>query len=347
MKNILVTGAGAVLGQGILRCLNEDSEKYFIHTADPDWKSTGHWLGNKAHIIPMATDLSYLSKIEKILEEEDIDALLIGTDVELPLFAREKDRLEEKYKAKIIVSNEFVIEIANDKWKTADFLKLNGLPYPYSFLTTDKVGMENLLSRKEYPYLAKPVDGARSKGLILVENEGDIQKITSYVNNLVVQEFIPDDDGEFTSGCVVLNGKTRFVTTLRRDLRDGNTYRAYYNEEYERYTPFISMVAEKLGVEGPCNFQFRIKNNQPVIFEINARFSGTTPIRSFFGFNEVLSILNFTFFGEEILARKLKEGVVLRAWADIFVGKDVSEEFSNHNVMMDLKAEYHPFIKKS
>lgn len=97
MKTILVTGAGAVLGQGILRSLNQASNKYLIHTADPDWRSAGHWLGNKAHTIPMANDSNYFNIVEKIIDREKIDAVLIGTDVELPLFAKEKNRLNKNY----------------------------------------------------------------------------------------------------------------------------------------------------------------------------------------------------------------------------------------------------------
>lgn len=345
MKNILVTGAGAVLGQGILRCIKEGKTEYFVHTADPDWKSTGHWLGNKAHIIPLATDPNYLARIEQIIKKEHIDVLLIGTDVELPIFAKEKKRLEKELNVHIVVSKEFVIDIANDKWKTAEFLKKNSLPYPYSYLTTDNEGMKLLTQKAEFPYLAKPVDGARSKGLFVVNNNDDINTITSYPNNLVVQEFLPDTDGEFTSGCLVVNGFTEYVVTLKRDLRDGNTYRAYYDEKFEIYTPFIKEVAEKLGVDGPCNFQFRIKNNRPVIFEVNARFSGTTPIRSFFGFNEVTAILNKLLFNEPVPKPKLKEGLVLRAWADIFVDKNTVDEFSNAENMDNLSAVYHPFLK--
>ena len=69
MKNILVTGAGAVLGQGILRCLQEYANDFIIHTADPDHKSSGHWLGNKAHIVKMANDPEYINSIENIIQQ--------------------------------------------------------------------------------------------------------------------------------------------------------------------------------------------------------------------------------------------------------------------------------------
>ena len=54
MKNILVTGAGALLGQGILRLLQVADFSKKIYTTDPDPRSTGHWLGDYAITVPMA-----------------------------------------------------------------------------------------------------------------------------------------------------------------------------------------------------------------------------------------------------------------------------------------------------
>lgn len=343
-KNVLVTGAGAVLGQGILRALqNMDDDDLVIHSADPDCRSTGHWLADKAHTIPFANDPQYLNEVIKILIQEQIDVVLIGTDTELPVFAKNKARIEETVKVKIIVSNIDVINIANDKWKTASFLRDHGFAYPESVMASDHEGLRRFASKHSFPYFAKPVDGARSKGIVVIRSAVDLQNVTEQPLNLVVQEYLPEEDGEFTSGCVVLNGKCRAVVTLRRDLRDGNTYRAYYRKEYNKYDHFISSVSENLGVEGPCNFQFRVRNGEPVIFEINARFSGTTPIRFMFGFNEVEAILNYIIDGKEPSVPNLKEGMVMRAWSDLFVDAELIDSFSREKTLNQPTAIFHPF----
>ena len=118
MKNILVTGAGAVLGQGIIRCLIEVKDQYYIHTADPDYKSSGHWLGQKAHIIKRADNPEFMNSVESIIRSEKIDLILIGTDVELLFFAQHKSRLKKKYGTIVLVSDPKVISIANDKFLT-------------------------------------------------------------------------------------------------------------------------------------------------------------------------------------------------------------------------------------
>lgn len=342
MKNILVTGAGALLGQGILRCLHFSHNHYHIVTADPDYRAQGHCLGQVAYTIPFANDPAYISKIEKIIDEEKIDAVLVGTDIELPLFAERKTDLENKFPVKVIVSNPDVIKIANDKWLTAQFLKLNGFPYPVSALTSDKKNIEELKKTTAYPLIAKPVDGARSKGIKIINNEKDLNEVCSYANNLVVQELLSEEEGEFTTGCIVVDGRCKAIVSLKRDLRDGNTYRAYRQGEHE-HDSLIAKIAEKLGVDGPSNFQYRIRNGEPVIFEINGRFSGTTPLRYMFGFNEVEALLNHIFSVKEIEQPRLKNGTVLRVFSDVFVETDQLEDLKTKGYTTGYSCEYYPF----
>src|SRR3546814_995014 len=74
---------------------------------------------------------------------------------------------------------------------------------------------------------------------------------------------------------------------MRRDLRDGNTYRAYV-ADYPELNDQVRMLGRALQPHGPANFQFRTDaDGTPCVFEINARFSGTTPLRAMAGFNEV------------------------------------------------------------
>lgn len=346
MQNkILVTGAGALLGQGILRCLQFSKKSYSVISADPDIYASGHALADKSYIIPYASEAGYMSRIEEIIVQEGIDLILVGTDVELPIFAENQNRLEKEYNVKLVISKASVIKIANDKWLTAEFLRKHEFPYPKSALTIDKRGIEILKNDANYPYIAKPVDGARSKGIKIVNNETEMIELCSYQNNLVVQEMIGDDEGEFTTGCIVTNGVCKAVVSLVRDLRDGNTWRAYRTGS-SIYDDKIAQIAEALGVEGPANFQYRIKNGEPVIFEINCRFSGTTPIRYFYGFNEVEALVEYYLNNTEIKTPQLKTGTVLRTFSDVFIANEELDDFKKNKEIEDLKTVYYPFKPK-
>lgn len=343
MIKILVTGAGALLGQGIIRCLKMIKDMdIFIISADPSAKSTGHFIADKSYLIPFAVDENYIQKIEDIIEQDRIDVIFVGTDTELPKLSLNKEYLENKYGIKVVVSNNHVIEIANDKWKTSEFLKENNFPYPISALTTDKKAILKLMELNEYPYIAKPIDGARSLGVQIINNKDELISICNFPNNLVVQELIGMDNEEYTSGCLVVNGKCKSIVTLRRDLRDGNTWRAYRNGD-NPYDGIIKEISEKLNPDGPANFQFRVKNGIPIIFEINGRFSGTTPLRAMFGFNEVEALLKFYFMGIDIKQPILKDGIVLRTFSDLFIDNNTIDELSVNKVINKPNSMYFPF----
>lgn len=343
MIKILVTGAGALLGQGIIRCLKmiRNMDLYVV-SADPSAKSTGHFIADKSYLIPFAVDENYIQKIEEIIEKEKIDIIFVGTDTELPKLSSNKKYLENKYGLKLVISDNHVIEIANDKWKTSEFLRNNNFPYPISALTIDKKAIHKLIELNEYPYIAKPIDGARSLGVQIINNEDELNFICSFPNNLVVQELIGADNEEYTSGCLVVNGECKSIVTLRRDLRDGNTWRAYHNGD-NPYDSAIKKIAEKLNPDGPANFQFRVKNGTPIIFEINGRFSGTTPLRAMFGFNEIEALLKYYFFDVEIEQPLLKDGIVMRTFSDLFIENDVINEFSDNKVLKNPISKYYPF----
>lgn len=345
-KNILVTGAGALLGQGILRLLQISDFSKKIFTADPDPKSSGHWLGNYAIIIPKVNEPNYIDVLEKVVVKHKIDAILVGTDVELPILSKNKNKFLREYNCKIIVSSEEVVTIANDKFLTAEFLKKHDFPFPFSVMANDKEKLCEIEQKLGFPLFAKPFDGARSLGIKKIEDHDELMEIYDLNSNLVVQQFLPEAEGEYTSGCVVIDGKCKAIVTLKRDLRDGNTYRAYINSETAKYDKFMIQIAEKLNPDGPVNFQFRIFNEKPVIFEINGRFSGTTPLRHFFGFNEVEAILKYNLFNVEIDTPTLKNGMVLRTWSDIFIDENEFNILKDNEILESPIATFHNFSLK-
>lgn len=322
--NVLVTGAGALLGQGMLRLLGKTSLNIKVYTADPDTRSAGHWLGDHALKIPYANSSNYLDSIREIIEKYKIDIVLIGTDVELPILSSFSSEASDKLNCKVIVSHIEQINIANNKFETAKFLEDNGFPFPASAMANDRDSLMNLERKIGFPLLAKPVDGARSKGVRVVESTDELAELYDENSKLVVQEYLSEEYGEFTSGCTLINGVCESVVTLKRDLRDGNTYRTYRDKTTVKYDSVIREIAECYGAIGPVNFQFRVKDDMPVIFEINCRYSGTTPLRYIYGFNEIDYLLSRILLEKKAYEPELKDGVVLRTTSDLFI---TNEEF--------------------
>lgn len=322
MIKVLVTGAGAVLGQGIFRSLKRSSLDVRLIAADPSPLASALFWADSAYSIPMATDPGYVGAIERLLDEERPDVVLVGTDVELPVFAREREALEQAYGTHIIVSSPEVVAIADDKYRTFEFFRDAGLHPPLSALPEDPDALSALVEAVGFPLVVKPRIGARSVGVSIVRSRAELDSTLEGREGLVVQECVGTDATEYTSSVLVFDGVPEASIVMRRDLRDGNTYRAFA-EEHEELNRQVRAFGAALAPYGPANFQFRTDSQgRARVFEINARFSGATPLRAMVGFNEVEMCIRRILFGEPIRQPEIEPAIILRHWSETLVRPD-------------------------
>lgn len=313
---VLVTGAGALLGQGVIRSLLESSLQVEIVAADPSPMSAGLYWVAKRHLVPLAKDPAYLARFEEILDRERPDAVIPGTDVELLLFAEHRADWESRFGTKVIVSPPHVVRIADDKYLTFKFLREHGFPAPDSCLPGEE---DEFVARVGFPLIVKPRVGARSVGVVKVGDRAALDAAIASGDNVVIQECVATDAEEYTAGSLVFDGKCKATIVMRRDLRDGNTYRAYV-DAYPSLNEQVRRFAEALGAHGPANFQFRVgPDGQAKVFEINGRFSGTTPLRMRAGFNEVELVLRHVLLGETIEQPAVQPMTILRHFEETVV----------------------------
>lgn len=313
---VLITGAGALLGQGIIRSLRRSSLDIEIVAVDPSPLSAGLYWADTRHAVPMARDPAYLERIRAILARERPDAVLIGTDVELDVFARNRESLERDFATHVIVSRPEVIAIADDKYLTYQFMRKHGFPCPASALAGEE---DRIIDEVGFPLVVKPRVGARSVGVSVVHNRDELARAVAAAQSPpVIQECVATDAEEYTAGVIGFDGRCPASIVMRRDLRDGNTYRAYV-EDHPQLNATLRQIGEKLDPYGPVNFQFRLDGRDIKIFEINARFSGTTPLRAHAGFNEVEMVLRHVIHGDPIVQPTVEPMTILRHWSETVV----------------------------
>ena len=338
--NILVTGAGSLIGHGVLRSIRKMAKQDLtVFTADPDYRAAGHWLGDHAVTIPVARNDYYIEVLASVVDRHKIDLVFIGTDPELYKISSALDKL----KTTVVVSKPNVIALGDDKLETARYLQANNFPYPDSSLARNKTDVDALIARVGFPLIAKPRVGARSAGLTKVNSAADLPGLDSSID-YVLQEYLPDDPGEFTAGTMTYDGKCYSQVIFRRDLKDGNTYRAYTYSN-AAHSRFLKDLSEKIpGVYGPLNFQYRVRNGTPVVFEINSRFSGTTPLRTAIGINEVEMAIEY-FRSGDIKPRNVSipDVAILRTWSDIIVPTEQLEQLKKTGELKSPSASYFPF----
>ena len=315
MINILVTGVGGGVGQGIVKSLRmiKDLDIRLI-VADMSPLASGLYSGDFIHMVPSANSSQYMIEIEKICNIYNIDYYFPGTDVELISCAKMSDYFKKNLDVDIFVSPLHVIEIADDKLKTSNFLKANGYAFPETLLPS-QVCWDTIV----FPVIVKPRVGCRSIGVYKTFSVDEAKIAIDSLTGPIVQEYLDGD--EYTCTVAVCSGVVSDVLCLKRDLRAGDTFRAFpiKSELIENY---VRSIAIDIGLEGSCNFQLRLNSNgMPVIFEINSRFSGTTPFCSLLGFNPVEFCLKSKLgliYSSNIDYTK----VVLRHWCEVVVSSE-------------------------
>jgi carbamoyl-phosphate synthase large subunit len=326
MKNILVTGCSSLVGQGIIKTILSSKKKYEVFGTEYIKGTVGeHWV-KKAYILPDVLKQNFsinawLLKIIKIIKSNKIDYLIPGLDFELLILNKIKFLIENKTQCKIIISDKRVIDICSDKWKTNKFLKENNFIYPNSCLPKD---LKSFLKKNKYPFIVKPRTSSRSRNIFFVKNKKELTLALQKCPRPIIQEYLFEKNNEFTCGVVIDPKINECLSSivLRRDLKNGNTAKASFvkNKKNLIIEKFIIEVAKKLKPYGPLNFQLCLTKKGPMIFEINPRFSGTTPLRNIFGVNEISILLN-CLENKKVNKIKLKEGTIYRYLSNYFVKK--------------------------
>ncbi len=247
----------------------------------------------------------------------------MGLDFEVALLAQYRDVIERETGATIVVADSHVVSICKDKYMTALFLKEHGFLYPDSVLPED---VDGLIDRCGFPLIVKPRFGFRSRGLSVVNTRDELPFALANCENPVIQQLVGDAAHEYTCGTLCDQQGLISTIALRRDLKDGNTIRAYWDESCRTLNPFLERIAQTLGAFGPLNIQLRLLPQGPVVFEINPRFSGTTYMRTLFGVNEIQRLIDKRE-GKLLGGLDYREGVALRFYEDVFIELDAYNQW--------------------
>ncbi len=101
--------------------------------------------------VPEIFEPEYIDAIQSIIEKHKISAVISLNDLELPILAKNKTKLE-LLGAKILVPDEKFIDISFDKWKTYNFFRELGILTPKTFLSIKYPFFYPLHSLKRAPY---------------------------------------------------------------------------------------------------------------------------------------------------------------------------------------------------
>ncbi len=121
MKTVLVTGTGGrSVGSGILHSLVRSSPevrgRWRVVAADADPFAWGLYKADAARSLPLAHASDYVSAVQRVIREQQIDAIIPGTEVEIEVLLRNADA----FAPAIVIANRLeLLTLMLDKFETA------------------------------------------------------------------------------------------------------------------------------------------------------------------------------------------------------------------------------------
>ncbi len=131
--------------------------------------------------VPAVYAPNYVNIVLGICKEHKINALIPLNDLELPILAANKSKFDA-IGVRLIVSSLNVINIAFDKYNTAQWIEAQGLKSPKSYVSLDETKEALSSGALTFPLFMKPRWGSGSIGL---ETITDMEELDMYYHLLM------------------------------------------------------------------------------------------------------------------------------------------------------------------
>ena len=306
--NILLTSTGrrtymvkyfqeALMGKGLVYAANNVST-YSLTQAD------------RCVITPDIYDETYIDFLIDYCVQEKIDALIPMFDIDLPILSRNKNRFLQN-NVQVIVSNEDVIAICNDKWKTYNALLSYGLKQVKSFISLDVV--VDKLSKNElfFPLVLKPRWGMGSIGVVEVNNLEELQVLYKKLQKDIFNTYLKFESIEDIRHCILIQEKIygdeyglevfndlngEYITTIAKRkiaMRSGETDIAQIVDchPFEQVGRILSKNLKHIAnLDVDC---FMAENGYIYVLDLNCRFGGQYPFSHNAGVHFPKQIIRF------------------------------------------------------
>lgn len=278
IKNVLISGGGGDIGVALGRILQEEKING-VFGCDISEDHVGECIFDDFFYVSRASEPKYITELEDIFRENKIKLFIPSSEAEI------KSLLEYGldngclFGVPVLIADEPTVRIALDKFTTANFLAEHSIKCPWTIETENNEPIT-------LPCIFKPRSGQGSKGLEIVRSEVRVEELMG-TSEYIWQELLLPDDQEYTCGVYrSQDGSCRSIL-MRRTLSGGFTGKGVVIEDAVINT-YVNNIATALGVVGAVNFQLRLTEAGPVLFEINPRFSSTVMFRHKLGFKDLV-----------------------------------------------------------
>ena len=304
LMNILLTSVGrrSYLVKYFKEAIGVDGE---VHVSNSNKINPSFMYADKSVVTPLIYNKDYIPFLLDYCSKNNIVAIISLFDIDLFILTKSK-RAFEKIGVRLIISDESVIRICNDKWLTYEFLKNNGFNVPKTFLSVKEVKNAILLNQLDFPLIIKPRWGMGSISIYNVTNLNELDILYKKVKKDILNTYLKYESQNLEKSVIIqekLNGQEYgldiindlhgiYKTTIVKKkyaMRSGETdcAKTIFSADLKKLGEEIS---NKLKHIGNLDVDVFIEN-RPYVLEMNARFGGGYPFSHIAGINLPLAII--------------------------------------------------------
>ena len=332
--NVLVTGAGGDVAQGVLKSLLDSDISVKLYTTCISQYSA--WLYHKdvvGIIAPPSSSKMYIDFLISTINHYKIDALFPTIDSEICSVTENTSIIESKTGAKVFTSNLESTLICDDKYKTYKHLQKHSFHAPKTIEMHHDLDAEYIKDSIGLPLIIKKKSGNGSKGIYICHAKSEIEAI-DLNDSLVAQELLDLEAPEITAGVYIGDdGRIKGTCIFERHLRNGSTCMAkrIIDSDLEFQ---VEQIANSLNMKY-INIQGKLIGGKIIPFELNGRLSGTTSmVRHVFNAPEL-------FIRERILDQKIEivsnstAFIALRCTEEVYVNQSQVDAVVRRSIFMN------------
>lgn len=243
---------------------------------------------------PLIYDDNYIDFLLNYCKEKDVSMIVSLFDIDLPILSKNKDKFD-KIGVKVIVSDEKVINICNDKWNTYCFLVDNNITTPKSYIDLSLIKKDIANGLINYPVVVKPRWGMGSIGIFIADNEEELEIFYKKTKRAIANSYLKYESKVDLEHCIImqemidgqeygmdiindLNGiYQNCIVRKKIAMRSGETDTAQIVNK-NIIEDIAKVISKKLGHIANLDVDFFTDNNNKVyVLEMNARFGGGYP----------------------------------------------------------------------
>ena len=272
---LLSVGAGSEQVPGILKAKQKG---YYVIAIDANENAEGLSLADEGYVL----DIKLKDKILEFLEDKNIKGIIQSP---IGRYLTTIGAINDKFNFKGISEKSAIL--CTDKLKTNEVLTNHNISCAKQLLAKGKDDILNKIKKMGLPCVLKPRFGSGSKGVVVIENEYNIDFLIEEHLNFNIDDFTLVESllygQEYAVDAIVINGMCKVILNKKKYMTKG-FYRQEIgylmtdnlNEQSKiNIDNTMQKVATAIGLEN-CLVQadILIKDNKVSIIEISGRPTG-------------------------------------------------------------------------